>query len=113
MLRFLAFFLYMVQQVAAQLSDRITDDEDQILEGSAADYQDYSGDLDEDLPKGRESNTEVPSTGSPDADGNLTLYLAVAVGGVGLIILGGIIFCCYRMKKKDEGAYKPGKPGQA
>ena len=55
MLRFLAFFLYMVQQVAAQLSDRITDDEDQILEGSAADYQDYSGDLDEDLPKGRES----------------------------------------------------------
>ena len=42
----------MVQQVAAQLSDRITDDEDQILEGSAADYQDYSGDLDEDLPKG-------------------------------------------------------------
>ena len=45
----------MVQQVAAQLNDRITDDEDQILEGSAADYQDYSGDQDEDLPKGRES----------------------------------------------------------
>ena len=56
---------------------------------------------------------QTPGEETEDPSSNLTLYLAVAVGGVGLIILGGIIFCCYRMKKKDEGDYKPGKPGQA
>jgi len=92
----------MAQQVTAQ----ITDDEE-FME-SSGDYDgDYSGDT------STEKFNLTPGEETEDPSSNLTLYLAVAVGGVGLIILGGIIFCCYRMKKKDEGDYKPGKPGQA
>ena len=67
----------MVQQVAAQLNDRITDDEDQILEGSAADYQDYSGDHDEYYYDSNHNSTFY--TYSSDSSSSLGLKIKTAV----------------------------------